>query len=279
MPDIVIQKPEPANVTVASSTTQVVVQQQPANVVVLQTSGSYVLQPATANTLGGVKVGANLSIDGNGVLSATAGTVTSFPWANITGTPTTLGGYNITDAVTTLANVTHGNTTLPNYSGSQSSNRRPFLGDYNTTGNATTYAGFQTTNGVPSSYIGGGSTKIGNDILLSEILLNPSGATLTSNRYTVNSSNQTTAIAYRYQFSIGSQGFQATVSGQVSGQINDAGIYVSPTGSYFDAGAFGSLDLSGDDVTVQTNQVEPGPLSVLNRMMADQLYQQVVRKN
>lgn len=35
--------------------------------------GSYVLPTASASTLGGVKVGDNLSIDANGVLSATAG--------------------------------------------------------------------------------------------------------------------------------------------------------------------------------------------------------------
>lgn len=279
MPDIVIQKPEPANVTVASSTTQVVVQQQPANVVVLQTSGSYVLQPATANTIGGVKVGNNLTIDGNGVLSATAGTVTSFPWSNITGTPTTLGGYNITDAVTTLANVTHGNTTLPNSPGVNSVNRRPFVGDYGTSGNSTIYAGFQTSNGTPSVYLGGGATRIGNDILFAELQASPFGVSLKSNRYTVNSSNQTTAIAYQYQFGINGDTFQAILFNTVGGQVYNAGLVVTPTGSYFDAGAFGSLDLTGDDVTVQTNQVEPGPLSVLNRMMADQLYQQVVRKN
>ena len=35
--------------------------------------GGYVLPPATSNTLGGIKVGDNLSIDGSGVLSAAAG--------------------------------------------------------------------------------------------------------------------------------------------------------------------------------------------------------------
>jgi len=70
-------------------------------------SGSSV--PATTSTLGGIIVGANLSITGNGVLSATGGgggSVTSnLPWANITARATTLGGYGITDALT-AANLT-----------------------------------------------------------------------------------------------------------------------------------------------------------------------------
>lgn len=52
-------------------------------------SGSSV--PATTSTLGGVIIGANLSITGNGVLSATGGggsVTTNLPWANITGKPT-----------------------------------------------------------------------------------------------------------------------------------------------------------------------------------------------
>ncbi len=47
-------------------------------------SGSSV--PATTSTLGGIIVGANLSITGNGVLSANG--TSNLPWANITGKPT-----------------------------------------------------------------------------------------------------------------------------------------------------------------------------------------------
>ena len=59
-------------------------------------SGSSV--PATTTTLGGVIVGNNLTVLANGLLSANAATVTNLPFANITGKPSTLGGYNITDA-------------------------------------------------------------------------------------------------------------------------------------------------------------------------------------
>jgi hypothetical protein len=59
-------------------------------------SGSSV--PATTTTLGGVIVGNNLTVLANGLLSANAATVTNLPWANITGKPSTLAGYNITDS-------------------------------------------------------------------------------------------------------------------------------------------------------------------------------------
>ena len=66
------------------------------------TPTAYSLPTATNTTLGGIKVGANLSIS-NGVLSAVSSgsTTTSLPWANITSTPTTLAGYGITDGLTT----------------------------------------------------------------------------------------------------------------------------------------------------------------------------------
>jgi hypothetical protein len=71
-------------------------------------SGSSV--PATTSTLGGVIVGANLTILANGLLSATGGggngsATTNLPWANITARATTLAGYGITDALT-AANLT-----------------------------------------------------------------------------------------------------------------------------------------------------------------------------
>ena len=59
-------------------------------------SGSSV--PATTTTLGGVIVGTNLTVLANGLLSANASTTTNLPFANITGKPSTLAGYNITDS-------------------------------------------------------------------------------------------------------------------------------------------------------------------------------------
>ena len=57
----------------------------------------YVLPTASADTLGGVKVGAGLVIN-EGVLSATGGgTADSVDWSNVQNKPTTLEGYGITD--------------------------------------------------------------------------------------------------------------------------------------------------------------------------------------
>lgn len=59
---------------------------------------NYTLPNASATTLGGIKVGSNLSIDANGVLNALA--ASSISWTNITDKPTTISGYGITDAYT-----------------------------------------------------------------------------------------------------------------------------------------------------------------------------------
>ena len=67
---------------------------------------------AGANTLGGIKVGNNLSIDANGVLSASGGGGGSTAWIDITGKPTTLGGYGITDANINNGTITLGSNTI-----------------------------------------------------------------------------------------------------------------------------------------------------------------------
>lgn len=60
---------------------------------------NYVLPTASAETLGGIKVGAGLSISEQGTLSATGGgTADSVAWENVQDKPTTIAGYGITDA-------------------------------------------------------------------------------------------------------------------------------------------------------------------------------------
>ena len=80
MSDIIVKQQPESNLTIQSSEDQVVIRQAADNVVVVQTTGSsYTLPAATANSLGGIIVGSNLSIS-NGVLSATSssGGVESF---------------------------------------------------------------------------------------------------------------------------------------------------------------------------------------------------------
>ena len=57
----------------------------------------YTLPKASATVLGGIKVGTNLSIDANGVLSAND---TNVSFSEISNKPTNLSGYGITDAYT-----------------------------------------------------------------------------------------------------------------------------------------------------------------------------------
>lgn len=65
---------------------------------IAENANNYSLPTASAETLGGVKVGAGLTIT-QGVLSATGGgTADAVEWANVLNKPTTLAGYGITDA-------------------------------------------------------------------------------------------------------------------------------------------------------------------------------------
>lgn len=64
-------------------------------------ANKYVLSTASAETLGGVKVGTGLEISPEGILSATGGgEADAVDWGNVTGKPNTIAGYGITDAYT-----------------------------------------------------------------------------------------------------------------------------------------------------------------------------------
>lgn len=68
---------------------------------------------ASATRLGGVKVGAGLSVTENGVLSATGGgTADAVEWNNVLDKPTTIAGYGITDAKIENGTITLGNQTI-----------------------------------------------------------------------------------------------------------------------------------------------------------------------
>lgn len=60
----------------------------------LQGLNNYTLPKASADTLGGIKVGAGLSITGEGILSATGGgTADSVNWENVVGRPTNVSAF------------------------------------------------------------------------------------------------------------------------------------------------------------------------------------------
>lgn len=73
----------------------------------------YTLPIASADTLGGVKVGAGLQISEQGALSVTGGGVAdSVEWSGVLDTPTTLAGYGIVDAKIADGVITLGTDTI-----------------------------------------------------------------------------------------------------------------------------------------------------------------------
>lgn len=79
-------------------------------------SNTYALPIASTDTLGGIKVGAGLSISEQGTLSATGGgTADAVEWKNVLDKPTTVAGYGITDAKIDGNNVVLGNKIMTPY--------------------------------------------------------------------------------------------------------------------------------------------------------------------
>lgn len=73
----------------------------------------YTLPTASADVLGGIKVGAGLQISDQGTLSTTGGGVAdSVEWSGVLDTPTDLAGYGITDAKIVDGVITLGATTI-----------------------------------------------------------------------------------------------------------------------------------------------------------------------
>lgn len=86
---------------------------------------NYTLPTASAETLGGIKVGAGLTISEQGTLSATGGgTADSVAWENVQDKPTTIAGYGITDASISGQKVTLGSNsvTVPTNNNNQLTN-------------------------------------------------------------------------------------------------------------------------------------------------------------
>jgi len=67
-----------------------------------ENANNYSLPIASANVLGGVRIGDGIEIDQNGVIKTVVNPSITMSWDNITHTPTTLEGYGITDAATKL---------------------------------------------------------------------------------------------------------------------------------------------------------------------------------
>ena len=77
---------------------------------------TYTLPIASADVLGGIKVGAGLTISTEGTLSATGGgTADAVEWNNVLDKPTTVAGYGITDAKIDGNNIVLGSNTMTPY--------------------------------------------------------------------------------------------------------------------------------------------------------------------
>lgn len=82
-------------------------------IVVIDIPEVYELPVASSTQLGGVKVGAGLTVTANGVLSAIGGgTADAVEWNNVLDKPTTISGYGITDAKIENGTITLGNQTI-----------------------------------------------------------------------------------------------------------------------------------------------------------------------
>lgn len=122
-------------------------------------SPSQIIGRTAAGTLGGITLGSGLTLTGS-TLSASGAA-----WADITGKPTTLNGYGITDAITTAAAAsTYAPIASPTFTGTISGASLSLSGGISVTGNVSTGAGnFETTVGnisTGSGIISGNGSSI-----------------------------------------------------------------------------------------------------------------------
>lgn len=114
-----------------------------------QSTENYPIASSTA--LGCIKVGNNLTISSDGTLSATGGGG-SGAWSDITGKPTTLAGYGITDGVTTSTFNSHTSNTTVHLTSTERSH-------WNTAYDlAHSHSNYSTLDGITSSNISNWNT-------------------------------------------------------------------------------------------------------------------------
>lgn len=122
------------------------------DIVAYSTGQSTVNFPIASKTaLGCIKVGNNLTISSDGTLSATGGGG-SGAWSDITGKPTTLAGYGITDGVTTSSFNSHTNNTTVHLTSTERSH-------WNTAYDlAHSHSNYSTLDGITSSNVSNWNT-------------------------------------------------------------------------------------------------------------------------
>lgn len=230
---------------------------------------SYTLPAATTTNLGGVIVGSNLTVN-NGVLSANAGTVSNLPWSNITSKPTTVDGFAITDAITKVANLTHGTSNIPPYIAGPN---RTMSGDVGVIGNVTSYSGFFRDGGTFQYYTAGQVNDKGTVFDQGEMQISPTSLNFNAARILKNSSGVITGQEYSTSFQIN--------QGTIDISVTDPSFfqsYLSFSINQVLIGSGGVIILGAEDIQVNGNY-NPGPFSLMYQQQMDQRYQLVVRKN
>jgi hypothetical protein len=273
MADIIVRQANSTSLTVQASSNQVLVRQQPNNTVVVQTTGnSYVLPPATANTLGGIIVGDNLTINANGLLSAQAGGGVS-TFNNRTGN-VTLTANDVSAVGNALyfplnANIVSGNATIAGQidgfgSGNGTLNTRQTYGISKTnTSFGTEYQfaiGMNYVSPTAGSVIMARAfdTTNASDLVQSEIRIDYISATLVSTR----KNNNGTLVS----------------SGRFGASNNGATlVYQSP--SLLCSMEVGSQGIYFFGIAQGSNNNPPGAREMLTKGAADLLYEKLVRRN
>jgi hypothetical protein len=276
MADIIVRQANSTSLTIQSSSNQVIVRQQPNNTVVVQTTGnSYVLPPATANTLGGIIVGDNLTINANGLLSAQAGGVSTFN--NRTGNVSLTANdvtsvandlyakesnqtrINLADGLVPISIRNFGPVVNPSWSfygtiSNQTASGNPSLAN----GTHVNFIGLHTNNNVDRPYIGKWHKSTTGTETQTALYLDD-GINFYSTTYLSNTTLTKDVFFYTSEFGL-SFGF------------------TTPT-------QFASFDMTAADgvffysVAQGLNNANPGPLELLTRSAADALYEKIVRRN
>jgi hypothetical protein len=278
MADIIVRQANTTSLTIQSSSNQVLVRQQPNNTVVVQTTGnSYVLPPATANTLGGIIVGDNLTINANGLLSAQAGGVSTFNnrTGNVTLTANDVSavGNALYFPLSTVSTIISGTSNVPG--------SIHLFGDGNGTSNPRINYGMTRRTDIPSVY-GGNSTTT------SYLGVLAGGITAGVPIYGIYNATPNRTDGYAFtQSDLSTNSIFTTAkfaNNTVSGQSYILCDYQRISFGFYSSTAFSDMYFDTDGaqffcIIKATNNPSPTSMEVLTRGAADALYEKIARRN
>ncbi len=272
MANIIVRQANATSLTIQSSSNQVIVRQQPNNTVVVQTTGnSYVLPVATANTLGGIIVGDNLTINANGLLSAQAGGVSTFNnrTGNVTLTANDVSAVGNSLYFPLNANIVSGNATI--------AGQIDAFGSGNGTLNTRQIYGISKT-----------SSAGGNDFQFAFGMNYQSatqGSVIMARAFNPSIARGLSQSEIRIDYTIAAL---VSTNKQPDGTLfSRSSLASSSTGStlyYEDATSLSFMDVGSQGifffgVTFGVNNSPPGPNELMTRSTCDQRYEPITRRN